>query len=69
MRVRLNLREWREMRGLTQADLAKVARVRQATISELETGSAKSVSFAVLERLARSLDVHPSQLFTDQRSR
>lgn len=67
MPVRLNLYEWRTLRGLTQAELSATAGVRKATISEIENGHAKSVSFDVLERLARALDVHPGQLFTDQK--
>lgn len=32
------LREWREKRGLTQAELSKLSGVPQQTISSLETG-------------------------------
>jgi transcriptional regulator with XRE-family HTH domain len=67
MPLRLNLKEWRTLRGLTQAELAKKAGVTQPTISDIETGVSKSVTFDVLERLARALDVHPGQLFTDQK--
>lgn len=66
MTVRLNLREWRELRGLTQAELSQRAAVRQPTISQIENGLAKSVSFAVLERISKVLEVHPSQLVTDR---
>lgn len=62
MRVKLRLREIREARGLSQAALAKLAGVRQATISDLETGRSRSISFAVLDRLAVSLQVEAGQL-------
>jgi HTH-type transcriptional regulator/antitoxin HipB len=67
MPIRLNLREWRTLRELTQAELSERAGIRQATISQIENGLSKSVSFDTLERLARALDVHPGQLFTDEK--
>ena len=63
--VRVNLKYWRDLRDMTQAELADLANVRRATISELENGKAKGVSFNVLGQLARALGVHVSQLFTD----
>ena len=66
MPVRLNLKEWRTLKGWSQAELAKRAGVRQPTISDMETGIAKSVSFDVLDRLAGALGVHPTQLFVDR---
>lgn len=67
MPLRLNLKEWRALRRLTQAQLATKAGVTQPTISDIETGVSKGVTFDVLERLARALEVHPGQLFTDQK--
>ena len=58
----IRLREWRERRGLTQAELAKLARVRQPTISDLETGLSKAIRFEVLDRLAEALRVTPGEL-------
>jgi transcriptional regulator with XRE-family HTH domain len=66
MPVRIILLEWRSLRGLTQAELSARTGVRKATISEIENGHAKSVSFDVLERLSRVLEIHPGQLFADQ---
>jgi transcriptional regulator with XRE-family HTH domain len=62
MPLRLNLKDWRAMRGLTQAELAEKAGVTQPTISDIENGVSKSVSFDVLDRLARALTVEPGAL-------
>jgi len=53
----LNLKSHREKAGLTQAELAKAVGVRQATISDLETGKSRRVELDLLERLATVLGV------------
>jgi transcriptional regulator with XRE-family HTH domain len=53
----LNLRSYREKAGLSQAELAKAVGVRQATISDLETGKSRRVELDLLERLAEALGV------------
>jgi len=58
----LRLRELRKAKGWSQAALAKRAGVYQATISELETGRSRSISFAVLDRVASALGVQPGEL-------
>jgi transcriptional regulator with XRE-family HTH domain len=50
-------------KGLTQVQLARKAKVTQATVSGLETGRTKRVDFPVLERLAAVLGVAPHRLF------
>jgi DNA-binding Xre family transcriptional regulator len=60
--VRLRLRELRDARGWTQAKLAREADLRQATISELETGSTQGVAFDTLDKLASALGVEPGDL-------
>lgn len=60
--LRLRLRELREGKGLTQLALGELANVRQATISEMESGSRLRVDLAILERLAKVLDVEPGAL-------
>lgn len=67
MTVRLNLKQWRNFRGLSQSELSERAGVRKASIVAIEKGQAKSVSFDLIERLCRALDVHPSQLWTDEK--
>jgi transcriptional regulator with XRE-family HTH domain len=58
----LNLKFHREKSRLTQAELAKAAGVRQATISDLETGKSRRVELDLLERLANVLGVKAAAL-------
>jgi transcriptional regulator with XRE-family HTH domain len=60
--ARLYLREWRVARGMTQQQLARRSGVRQAKISELETGAAKHWAPGILTALARALKCRPSEL-------
>jgi transcriptional regulator with XRE-family HTH domain len=59
--ISLRIRELREARGWSQAELAERAGVRQATISTLETGKARRL-LDVLERIAEALEVAPAKL-------
>ncbi|MGH7498683.1 MAG: helix-turn-helix domain-containing protein [Gemmatimonadales bacterium] len=61
--ARLRIKALREARGWSQLELAEHAGVRQATISELETGKARRVGLDTLERLAGALKVATGQLF------
>lgn len=61
--IRLRLKELRDAADLTQEELSDRAKVRQATISELEAGKRQRVDLGILERLARALDVEPGELF------
>ena len=58
----LTIREWRERRGMTQAQLAERVGVRQATISDLETGQSRRIELDLLDRLARALRCKPADL-------
>lgn len=49
------LKALREAEGMTQAALAKKAKVTQAYIAKLETGDKKNPSLAILQRLANAL--------------
>ena len=66
MKFVFRLRLIRERRGLTQDALAKKVGVRQATISDLETGKSQRITFRLLERLARELGVPPKDFFDSQ---
>jgi len=61
--IRLRVKELRTVRGWSQEDLSSKAKVRQATISDMETGKAKSVDLALLERLAAAFEVDAGYLF------
>ena len=56
------LRHLREAKGMTQADLAKKAKVDQGYISMLEAGQKKNPGINVLKRLARALGVPVTEL-------
>jgi len=56
------LRHWREQRGYSVRELAKRAGVGFVTVSRIENGHV-SPTVAVLEKLARALRIHITQLF------
>lgn len=60
--VSLRIQELREAKSLSQSELARLAGVRQATISEIEARKTRRVAFDVLERLAAALGVDPGFL-------
>jgi transcriptional regulator with XRE-family HTH domain len=61
--VRLRLRALREKSGLTQEDLAIKADLRQALVSNLETGKSQRIDLAALGKIAKALGVKPGDLF------
>lgn len=62
----LRLRELRSARGWSQRELSRLAKVRQATVSHLESGNVKTVDLAILERLAKALDVDAGYLIVNK---
>lgn len=66
--IRIRLRELRTERELTQQALAELAGVRQATVSEIESGTTR-IELEVLERLADALGVEPGELFERRRGK
>lgn len=62
--VGMRLRHARKLRGLSQYDLAKAAGVKQASISQLETGESKSFRGTTLLSFAQILDVSSNWLAT-----
>jgi transcriptional regulator with XRE-family HTH domain len=61
--VAFRLREVRASRGLTQRALAGKAGLRVDTISALERGKSRGISFWTLARLSDALAVEPGELF------
>lgn len=58
----LRIREIRKSRGLTQAELGKLAGVSRSYLSEMETGS-KDINATRLTRIAQALGVSVVDLF------
>jgi transcriptional regulator with XRE-family HTH domain len=69
MTLTLKLKELRERKGLSQAQLAKTVGVRQATISDLETGKSRRIELDLLEKLAKALGVKPAGLLANTRKK
>lgn len=67
--IRLRIQEVREAHGLTQAQLAKKARVARATVNRYEQPDHGGVDFATLEKLADALDVNAVALLVHDRKR
>lgn len=59
----LNIRELRIQQNMTQAELARLIGLKQARVSEYETGQ-KSPPVHRLPAIARALQVDVGQLFT-----
>jgi len=52
----------RKQRGLSQSELAEKSELSYATISHLESTSVYGLSVIAIYRIAKALDVDPSQL-------
>jgi transcriptional regulator with XRE-family HTH domain len=63
-RPRHYLRKWREVKTLTQEELANKAGTYKSIISRIETGK-HGLELALLFRLTMALDILPGQLFQD----
>lgn len=61
MEYELLIKKYRNLRGMTQTELAKKADVKQSYISQLEKNSpkAKSPTLKVIFRIASALEVCP----------
>jgi len=62
--IGVRLRHARKLRGLSQARLAKDSGVKQAAISQLETGESQSFKGTTLVSIAQTLKVSPEWLAT-----
>lgn len=67
--IRLRIREVREERGFSQEQLANLAGVRQATVSELERRRGGRVDLDVVEKLAAALGVEPGDLIVREQKK
>jgi transcriptional regulator with XRE-family HTH domain len=62
--IGVRLRHARKLRGLSQEGLAKASGVKQASISQLETGESQSFKGTTLVSIAQTLKVNPEWLAT-----
>ena len=60
--ISIRVRELREGRGWTQAQLCERAGITVVTLSRIENGRTKGIDFETLEKLAKALEVHPAAL-------
>lgn len=58
----MNLKALRTTRGLTQVELAKKMKMKQAYIAQLETGVEANPTLDTLRRLAKALKVTVAEL-------
>ena len=63
----LRIREVRQVKGWTQAELARRAGIRRATVNRIENARVKAIDLDVLEKLAKALDVDPGYLIVKKR--
>lgn len=56
------IRQYREARGMSQAVLARGAKVEGQTISNIETGATKTMRYEKLERVAKMMGTTPEEL-------
>ena len=60
-----NVRRLRELRALSQRDLAALAKLSVTTVNRIETGQRKPMPRTV-RKLAEALGVTPEELITEQ---
>ena len=60
--IEVRTAELRELKGWSQAELARQSGVSQPTISRAEAGDTSGIGLGVIEKLAAALDVDPSVL-------
>ena len=60
--ISVRIEELRQVKGWSQAELARRSGVSQSTISRLEAGTTPSIDLNNLERLAKALGCDPGYL-------
>jgi transcriptional regulator with XRE-family HTH domain len=63
----LRIREVRQVKGWTQAELARRAGIRRATVNRIENARVKAIDLEVLEKLAKALGCDPGYLIVKKR--
>ena len=65
--MRIRLKEWRQRRLLTQAELAERVEMTVGTINRIERG-VHEPRFSTIRKLAAALEVTPDDLILDEPS-
>ncbi len=63
----LRIREVRQVKGWTQAELARRAGIRRATVNRIENARVKAIDLEVLKKLAKALGCDPGYLIVKKR--
>ena len=63
----LRIKEVRQAKGWTQAELARRAGIRRATVNRIENARVKAIDLEVLEKLAKALEVDAGYLIVKKR--
>ena len=63
--MRIRLKEWRQRRLLTQAEVAERVEMTVGTINRIERG-VHEPRFSTIRKLAAALDVAPDDLIVDE---
>jgi transcriptional regulator with XRE-family HTH domain len=64
--IAARIKEAREVKGMTQEDLAAAAKLSQAAISGIESGAAKDIKISNLQRIAKALGVRVAWLIGEE---
>ena len=65
--LRLRLRELRERRGWSQAELGRRSKLAASTINRAERGETRGITLDSLDRLARALGVSARSLIAPEK--
>lgn len=64
MTIGARIKKFRELRKLTQAQLARLIGITQPSMSEIETGETRELMAETLLRISAALKVNPFHLFS-----
>ncbi len=60
--IEIQIKELRDLKGWSQAELARRSGVGQSTVSRIEAGETSGISLGIVEKLASALGCDPGYL-------
>ena len=60
-----NIKKYREIKGLTQEQLADKCNLSVGFISDLESNTFRTISLNTMYLISKKLEIHPKQLLDD----